>query len=551
MKPDTARGALLLALILLTSSGLGPAAPNAASAAPPRQEGAGPVRWGFFITYNPNSWVSLQANARYLTHVSPWLYNLNAAGQVGGRERPDVAALLKSVGAKSLPMLKNTPQYDDFSAIISDPNRQDDIVNQVDSLIDAYSYDGITIDFEGLNPGDKPALTAFMSRLYERLHPKGKLVAMAVAAKVKEISSGWAAVYDYPALANVVDYLLVMAYDYHWATGDPGPIAPMNKLVDTANYAVARVPASRLLWGVGVYGYDWGRNPDGTPDGEHAEYRTFAEATAIGAAPGAQSGYEDATESPWVKYDRDSKPREIWYENNRSFQAKLDIIARYGMAGFAIWRLGQEDPAIWDTIAAGRPAPKPAACDPVPPPDPASGRVFFAETGHTLGGAFLSYWRTRGGLPVFGFPLTEEFAEKSPTDGKTYTVQYFERNRFEFHPENSPPNDVLLGLLGAQLTKSRSFPPAGDPKVSPETVYFPQVAHTLSNPFLAYWAKNGGLAQFGYPISEPVIELSKTDGKTYTVQYFERARFEYHPEYRGTSAEVLLGLLGLDVSPCR
>jgi hypothetical protein len=194
---------------------------------------------------------------------------------------------------------------------------------------------------------------------------------------------------------------------------------------------------------------------------------------------------------------------------------------------------------------------KPAACKAVAAPSPSAGKVFFPQTGHTLGGVFLKYWQSHGGLPIFGYPLTEEFTETSLTNGQQYKVQYFERNRFEYHAENSPPNDVLLGLLGVQVTNGRFFPLADDPAVGPDTVYFPQVQHSLSGPFLKYWQSHGGLAQFGFPISEPVIEQSDVDGKTYTVQYMERARFEYHQEYQGTQAEVLLGLLGLNVSPCR
>ncbi|HVF99313.1 MAG TPA: hypothetical protein VND68_05710, partial [Chloroflexia bacterium] len=130
-------------------------------------------------------------------------------------------------------------------------------------------------------------------------------------------------------------------------------------------------------------------------------------------------------------------------------------------------------------------------------------------------------------------------------------VQYFERNRFEYHPENASPNDVLLGLLGVQTVGDRIFPYVENPLPGPDTVYFPQVRRTMSGQFLRYWQKFGGLAQFGYPISEPVMEQSPTDGKTYTVQYLQRARFELHPEYAGTNAEVLLGLLGLNALPCR
>src|SRR6476659_8771030 len=69
---------------------------------------------------------------------------------------------------------------------------------------------------------------------------------------------------------------------------------------------------------------------------------------------------------------------------------------------------------------------------------------FFAETGHTVRGRFLDYWNTHGGLAQQGYPISDELSEVSPTDGGTYTVQYFERAVFEKHPEKAPPYDVLL-----------------------------------------------------------------------------------------------------------
>lgn len=76
---------------------------------------------------------------------------------------------------------------------------------------------------------------------------------------------------------------------------------------------------------------------------------------------------------------------------------------------------------------------------------------YFDQTGHNMIGPIKDYWLKYGGLPVFGYPISEQFEEKSPTDGKTYLVQYFERNRLEYHPENSDPQyKVLLGLLGTQ-----------------------------------------------------------------------------------------------------
>ena len=186
---------------------------------------------------------------------------------------------------------------------------------------------------------------------------------------------------------------------------------------------------------------------------------------------------------------------------------------------------------------------RPVAFNRSPEVPNSTGLVYFPETGHSLKGAFLKFWRDHGGLAIFGYPISEEFAEVSATDGKTYAVQYFERNRFEYHPEFAgTPNEVLMGLLGLEMTRGRTFPPGAPFQSTPTQVYFRETGHSLSGPFLRYWQANGGLAIFGYPISEEVMENG------YLVQYFERNRFEYHPEFAGSRNEVLLGLLGIEVA---
>jgi len=173
----------------------------------------------------------------------------------------------------------------------------------------------------------------------------------------------------------------------------------------------------------------------------------------------------------------------------------------------------------------------------------APGSLYFPETGHSLQGVFLSYWQQHGGLAQFGYPLTGEANESG------YTVQYFERARFEHHPQNPAPNDVLLGLLGRIVTFGREgeLPFQRTPTMmNPVTQYFAATGHNLSPPFLSYWQQHGGLPIYGYPISEPFNEVSKTDGKSYLVQYFERARFEYHPELPDPY-KVSLGMLGREL----
>lgn len=171
-----------------------------------------------------------------------------------------------------------------------------------------------------------------------------------------------------------------------------------------------------------------------------------------------------------------------------------------------------------------------------------AGVTYFASTGHTLRGTFATYWQKYGGLAQFGYPITEEFQEDGVGDGPAHMVQYFERNRFEAHPENAgTPFEVLLGRLGANF---HAPDPAVAAQANPATHYFRETGHNVGPLFYNYWNTHGGVFVHGFPISEAVQETNPIDGKTYTVQYFERSRFEAHPENAGTAYEVQLGLLG-------
>jgi hypothetical protein len=182
----------------------------------------------------------------------------------------------------------------------------------------------------------------------------------------------------------------------------------------------------------------------------------------------------------------------------------------------------------------------PLAAAPARDPLPATGFAFFPETGHNVGLAIKRFYDTHGGLDIFGLPLTEVFDE----DG--LKVQYFERARFELHPELPPEFYVSLTLLGQHFTEGRTDPGFQWLTASPggDRTFFPESGHSLGGAFRGFWQGRGGLAAFGYPISEEFGEINQQDGQFYTVQYFQRARFEYHPQNVGTPYEVQLGQLG-------
>ncbi len=189
-------------------------------------------------------------------------------------------------------------------------------------------------------------------------------------------------------------------------------------------------------------------------------------------------------------------------------------------------------------------------------PAQAQNQICFNEVPDCIEGRFAEYWQQNGGLPVFGFPITPAFEQE--VEGTVRLVQIFERNRFELHPENARPYDVLLGRLSDELLQLRGTPWQEEPK-APTTQragcrYFAQTQHLVCDAFLRYWQSHGlefdgkrgfseaeSLALFGLPLTEARVETNSS-GDTVLTQWFERARFELHTNL-GPDV-VLLGLLG-------
>lgn len=190
--------------------------------------------------------------------------------------------------------------------------------------------------------------------------------------------------------------------------------------------------------------------------------------------------------------------------------------------------------------------------DPRTRTSPSQGSTYYTTTGHNVLPVFQKYWVSHGldlgdpgisereSLALFGYPLTEALWENIDGAG-LYEVQYFERGRLEYHPENTDPKyQVLLGQQGRTVAQMRviSIAPAAVGK--DDTCSYDSVtSHNLCGVFGEYWRTNGGLTQFGRPLTEQFTEKLE-DGKTYEVQYFERTRLELHPE-NVKPYDILLG----------
>jgi glucose/arabinose dehydrogenase len=228
-------------------------------------------------------------------------------------------------------------------------------------------------------------------------------------------------------------------------------------------------------------------------------------------------------------------------------------LTRAGLDGQPVERLLLITVAGPDGVVPGPPStPEPIPSPPTPPV------VAVAETGVVLGGGFKHFWAANGGLATFGYPITNEFRERNPADGQEHTVQYFERARFEYHPEHKgTPYETQLGLLGSEVAGRKLTEPAfrrlegDDLQSTAERPVFVETGHSLNGPFRERWERTGGAAIYGLPISEPFVENPEPDGPNYVVQYFERARMEHLPEWAGTEREIRLTRLGTAVYAAR
>lgn len=152
---------------------------------------------------------------------------------------------------------------------------------------------------------------------------------------------------------------------------------------------------------------------------------------------------------------------------------------------------------------------------------------------------FAQYYVEHDGLRLFGLPISPLLT----VNGRQ--VQWFERSRLEYWPEyQGTVYEIQPGLVGSEYTDGRDFPTQTFFTNRPDLRFFPETSHGVGGKFLEYWDAHGGLDVFGYPISDEITEILPETNQYHTVQYFQRARFEWHRENAGTEDEVQLGLLG-------
>ncbi|HID89958.1 MAG TPA: glycoside hydrolase [Anaerolineae bacterium] len=317
----------------------------------------------------PTSWDADGARASWEAHrdqiqeLSPVWYQLDKSGdgsinRYAGACDADLVQDAHAGDALVIPLINNYYSDTGFDAapvstVIHSPTlRALHIAALVSETLDC-GYDGIDIDYESLNgQDDREAFSTFIEELAVAMHAEGKLLSVAVHAKTSEPGgSAGAKAQDWSRIGAAADRLRVMTYAYHWNTGDPGPIAPLFWVEQVMAFATSVVTSQKVYMGVHFYGIDWnlttGVGSSLTWEGVQ-EILDRTKATPQWATE--DEGGQPVAES-WFTYTENGAQHEVWYADATTVAARLPLVRQYGLGGIAIWRLGGEDPANWNSIA--------------------------------------------------------------------------------------------------------------------------------------------------------------------------------------------------------
>lgn len=283
------------------------------------------------------SFPSMKTFSKSMNAVGPFWYRATADGTLEAKDSQLVYDTARSEGLRIFPLITN--KQGATEAILADPAVRTKVTDNIIKIVQEKNYDGANIDFELLPPKQKDNLLAFMAELYPKMQSINKTLIISVFPQV-DVAADISGAYNYTELAKNADFLQIMTYDKHWSTSEPGAIAPIGWYEKNIQYAIEQVGGpGKIIVGLGVYGYDW--NP-----GKDAETIRYADAMARANQHGAAMLYDEENQAPHFKYGSHT----AWFENDKSIGAKLDVVAKYNPAGLAIWRLGQEQPEMWNLI---------------------------------------------------------------------------------------------------------------------------------------------------------------------------------------------------------
>ncbi|SFP18524.1 spore germination protein [Oscillibacter sp. PC13] len=293
----------------------------------------------------------------YLTYMTPFTYGITASGSLLPLEDDALLAAARQRDVRPvmhLSTLTESGQFDTDRAalVLTDYGVQNQLISEVQQLMRRRGYAGLDVDFEYLPGSLAGAYAAFLGRLQRLLSSQGWFVWAALAPKTSAGQPGLLYEgHDYAAIGAAVDGVLLMTYEWGYTAGPPMAVAPLPNVRAVLDYAVTEIPPEKIFLGVPNYGYDW---PLPFVQGvTRAQSISNQRAIELAIAYDVAIQYDEAAQSPFFHYtDAAGTIHEVWFEDARSLEAKLRLIAEYGFRGAGFWNLMRPFSQTWLTVAS-------------------------------------------------------------------------------------------------------------------------------------------------------------------------------------------------------
>ncbi|MCL1874480.1 MAG: S-layer homology domain-containing protein [Clostridiales bacterium] len=303
----------------------------------------------------------VERTGQILDEVSPDYFEIDSQGNLYmPKISRDFIRQMKEQGIRVVPFISN---HWDRPLGIKALENTEALTDQLARAVRDYDLDGVNVDIENVTDIHREAFTHFVRRLRDKL--PDKIIAVAVAANPRGWQTGWHGSYDYAALAEISDYLLIMAYDESYFGGPSGPVASFDFAEKSIQYALQFAPPEKLVLGVPFYGRYWQSDKGGygitTMDIAHLlenypyEYSYFDEYGIQSAQATVTIGPDDPQPTLWGGTTLTDGIYQIWYETPQTLASKIRLARDYGLKGTGSWALGQEIPEIWQTYASNLP----------------------------------------------------------------------------------------------------------------------------------------------------------------------------------------------------
>lgn len=328
--------------------------------APPPPAGAETL---FYLTDAEDALASFEAHAGQVSIVGPQSYRVDASGVLSGSVPPRVLEVARRHGVRVMPLIVNPGwNLELFHQLVNDSTARARMIAHMVELGKRDGYWGWQFDFEQIHVSDRDALTRFYREAADALHAAGMKLSIAVYPDPGDLEGGtpfhaWldeylVGAYDLKPLADAGDFISLMTYLQHTPRTPPGPVGGLPYLERVVRHALALgVPADELSLGIPFFSMHWSTNWSEERKGySWSRGLAWRGARELLERVAAEPQWDAKQGSSWATWENHGTFEHAWLEDARALEPKLALQRRFGLRGISVWRIGQEDPAVWPVL---------------------------------------------------------------------------------------------------------------------------------------------------------------------------------------------------------